>query len=64
VCNYLPVQKTQLDKVQFHVPIEFAPIVPASCDVHVAARLGLERVHESAAGPPLRLHLLHQILLI
>jgi hypothetical protein len=32
--------------------------------VHVAARLRLERIHETAAGPPLRLHLWHQILLI
>jgi hypothetical protein len=64
LCTYLPAQKTQLDTLQSHVPLDFAAIVQATCDAHVSALFHIERTHETAAGPPLRLHLYHQILLI
>jgi hypothetical protein len=64
LCNYLPVQKTQLDTVDLSVPLDYAIIAPATYEIQVAALLHMERVHETAAKPPMRLHLFHQILLI
>ncbi len=64
LCTYLSVPKTQLDRVELHVPMDFAAIVPATGEAHRAALHYPERTHESAAGPPMRLHLFHQILLI
>lgn len=64
LCTYLPPQQTQVDTLESHVPVDFAAIVPATCDAQVAAVFCTVRTHETAAEPPLRLHLLHQILLI
>ena len=64
VCNYLPVQKTQLDPVQLAAPLDFAVAVLHSSDAHFVAAHGFEHLYELDTGPPLRLHLLHQILLI
>lgn len=63
-CHYLSVQKTQVEVIAPHLPLDFAAVIPATCDVHVAALVHAERSYESVAEPPLRLHLLHQILLI
>jgi hypothetical protein len=63
-CHYLPVQKSQVDKITVHSLLDFAAIVPATCEVPFASQLRASRTHESAAEPPVRLHLLHQILLI
>ena len=64
VCTYLPVQKTQLDKSQLDVPMDFAAIVPATCDAQIAAEFCVAHSLDVPLEPPLRLHLLHQILLI
>jgi hypothetical protein len=64
LCSYLPVQKSQLDSDYHSVLLDFAAIAPALCDVQVSGLVCFERSHETAAGPPLRLHLYHQILLI
>lgn len=64
LCTYLPPQKTQIDRLQSHVPIDFAAIAPAMIDSQVAALRVMERTRELAPEPPLRLHLLNQILLI
>jgi hypothetical protein len=64
LCTYLPVQKTQLDHQQLHAALDFAIIAPATGDAQIAAGFCLARAHETAAQPPLRLHLFHQILLI
>ena len=63
-CHYLPVQKAQVDTLVLHTPLDFAAVVPATCDVHVVALLHADRTHESAAEPPVRLHLFQQLLLI
>jgi hypothetical protein len=64
VCIYLPVQKTQIDQVQFVAPLDFAAFNLPPGVVHVAAAHSLERLYELDTGPPLRLHLAYQILLI
>jgi len=65
VCTYLPVQKVQVDSPDLTAPAEFLAItpMPAGSDLSVASfwELGGGPV---PLGPPLRLHLLHQILLI
>ncbi len=63
-CHYLPVQKAQVDPLIPHTPLDFAAVVPATCDVHVVALLHADRTYESAAAPPVRLHLFQQLLLI
>lgn len=63
-CNYLAIQKSQLDQVQIVAPLELAAIALPSYDVHNVAIFGLDRLYELDTGPPLRLHLVHQILLI
>lgn len=64
ICTFLPVQKSQLSSLHLLAPIDFAAIGPAVCETQVGALNRIERVHDHAAKPPLRLHLLHQILLI
>jgi hypothetical protein len=65
VCTYLPTQKTQLD-----FPTVFASIdlvaTPAGNDDGELFALGVSGVvhHPRSFEPPLRLHLLHQQLLI
>jgi hypothetical protein len=63
-CNYLPVQKSQPDDLKVKLPLDFVAVLPAGCDVRVVALHHAEWLSESVAGPPVRLHLLHQILLI
>jgi hypothetical protein len=63
-CNYLAVQKSQLDQVQISLPLDFAaisapPSHAADCTAHNLAQL-----YELDTGPPQRLHLALQVLLI
>jgi len=64
VCTYLPIQKTQLDDLKLHLPLDFAIIAPVVCNAQVVAVYASAGDCESVAGPPMRLHLWHQILLI
>jgi hypothetical protein len=64
VCNYLPVQKSQLDQGQLNVLLDFVAVVLPATNVHVVAAHGIDRLYELDTGLPLRLHLVHQILLI
>jgi len=64
VCNYLPVQKSQLDDLKVELPLDFVAMLPAACEVRVVALHNGVCAVDSNAGPPVRLHLLHQILLI
>jgi hypothetical protein len=64
LCNYLPVQKPQLDQSSVQLLPDFAVIAPATSKLHVESLTSFARAWESASEPPLRLHLLHQILLI
>jgi len=64
LCTYLPVQKAQVDTQQLDLPMDFAAILPATCDAQLAGSSKFLLLREPAAEPPLRLHLLHQILLI
>lgn len=63
-CHYLPGQKTQLDQHSPLAGLELAAIIPATCDLEIAAVHNTEQLHEAPAQLPLRLHLFHQILLI
>lgn len=63
VCTYLPPQKTQLDCQPALLPFDLLALNPASTAGPSA--LPWEVLRGSLAlEPPLRLHLLHQILLI
>lgn len=64
-CHYLPVQKTQVDTQMAHSPFDFfTAVVHRVCDVQLVVQHHAECTHESAAGPPVRLHLFQQLLLI
>ena len=65
VCTYLPQQKTQFDRPQPAIQHDFAVVIPVLAGCKVVSESVSGRNH--AAGPlklPVRLHLLHQILLI
>jgi hypothetical protein len=65
ICIYVSSPETRIDTTQMTLPIDFAAIVPASVDCHVVSSLALDSLWRSAISePPLRLHLLHQIILI
>ena len=65
VCTYLPPQRTQVDTQHVLLPFDFAAIISALGDAQVAVALSWERAyHPIRFEPSLRLHLLHQILLI
>jgi hypothetical protein len=64
-CDYLPAQKVLLDAGQLQSPVD-AAVVPSVSIVHCLSLNPLFRksVGSQAESPPLRLHLMHQILLI
>ena len=65
VCTYLPTQKTQLEQPQSAALFDFAAIVPVLAGVGTPSEFTWQRTLDSAgADLPLRLHLMHQILLI
>jgi hypothetical protein len=63
-CHYLPVQKAQVDNQVAQSPLEFAASVPYVSNLQLVVQQHAESTHESAAGPPVRLHLFQQLLLI
>jgi hypothetical protein len=64
LCNYLPIQKSQVDDLKLQLPLDFAAILPATCDMQGVAVHHAVGCSKAACEPPVRLHLLHQILLI
>jgi hypothetical protein len=66
VCNYVPTEKTQIDASPADAAFDFAAAIPTLLGGHLAAAtLSWDRAHTlNDSPPPLRLHLLHQILLI
>ncbi len=64
VCTYLPVQKTHLDAPDMAAPFDFAAPVIAAVDSQRNDLLSWEQGRLVAAGPPVRLHLLHQLILV
>ncbi len=66
VCTYLPTEKTQIDVSPADTAFDLPAAIPALLDGHLAAaRLSRVLAHTlDESPPPLRLHLLHQILLI
>ena len=65
ICVYLPVQKTQLDTKPVLASFDFIATVPALGDSQIAAALSWEQICDPLRfEPPLRLHLVHQVLLI
>lgn len=65
VCTFLPVQKMRIESSQLVVPFDFASILPALASSQAASARWAKLVGDPAElEAPLRLHLLHQILLI
>ena len=65
VCAFLPSQKVQLDSPELIVPLDSVAVLPAFSDMQLLAASPWEVSRgPTAVSPPLRLHLLHQILLI
>jgi hypothetical protein len=62
-CNYLPVQKSQLGKIQILAPVDTVAVVPLTCQAQVVSYFAAEPTG-GRLEPPLRLHLLHQIILV
>jgi hypothetical protein len=63
-CNYLPAKNTQISKCLLSVPVDFAVGTSAeACSQVTNLRLAAS-TGELVLEPPLRLHLLNQILLI
>ena len=63
-CNYLPAKNPQLGKCQLSVPVDFAWGASAADSLQTTSLRFSELRNEFAPRPPLRLHLLNQILLI
>src|SRR6267142_2333810 len=64
-CNYLVPQKVQIDAPQTVALFDLIAAVPAVADVQAAlARFWALGCSPQESAPPLRLHLLHQLLLI
>jgi len=58
-------QETRLDTPQVALPFDIAPVVMAGADHQFLTAFAWERAcHFGVSEPPLRLHLLHQLLLI
>jgi hypothetical protein len=64
LCNYLPVQKTQIGKGLSLVPSDVVAVDPVARVSQRADHIFIARTCELAPEPPVRLHLFHQILLI
>jgi len=66
VCAYLPTQKTVIDDSSADIAVDFAAVAPSLLDGRLAAAtLPWDLAHTlNESPPPLRLHLLYQILLI
>jgi hypothetical protein len=66
VCIYLPTQKTHIDAPRIVIPFNHVAVIPALADTHhLSAPFRLDGTGGALESePPLRLHLLHQILLI
>jgi hypothetical protein len=63
-CDYLPAQKVLLDAGQLQSPLD-AAVTAASIDLCLSPSPHLrQNGGGQAESPPVRLHLLHQILLI
>lgn len=65
MCTYLPSEKTVLNSSELVVPADMVAVPAAFSDVQLtAASLSGVSRGPTSVRPPLRLHLLHQILLI
>jgi hypothetical protein len=64
LCNYLPAQKSQIDKIELDSSVDFALDVSAMGQSQFMARLVSRSANDLFYAPPLRLHLAYQILLI
>ena len=65
ICTYLPAPKSLIDMSQFLALSDFAAILSVASDLPLSAMPAVERfVDPRGFKPPLRLHLLHQHLLI
>lgn len=65
VCTFVPPEKTQIDAPQLVVGFDHLAVSPALTDSQAVSAFWTEVARgRSELEPPLRLHLLHQILLI
>lgn len=64
-CTYVAAQETRIDMSQATVSFNMAAIVLTELDRQLTSAIAWERAcHLAVSEPPLRLHLLHQLLLI
>jgi hypothetical protein len=65
ICTYVPSQETRIDTSQVVLPDSFMAVMSATLDAEIASSLLLDALwHSAISEPPIRLHLLHQIILI
>lgn len=65
ICTYVPSQETRIDTSQVVLPVAFMAVIPATADAETVSSLSLDSLwHSAISEPPVRLHLLHQIILI
>jgi hypothetical protein len=65
VCTYVPSHETRLDMAQLAVSFDIMPFALIVADHGILSGTTWERAsHFDFSEPPLRLHLLHQLLLI
>ena len=65
ICIYVPSQEMRIDTTQVALPVSFMAAMSATADAEIVASLSLDTLwHYAISEPPVRLHLLHQIILI
>jgi hypothetical protein len=64
MCNYLPAQKSQVQKAQLHLRFDLPYVVNGIERQRVATSSWTLAIGPCSPQPPVRLHLLHRILLI
>lgn len=65
LCTYVALHETRLDTAQLALSCDFAPIFLVGANHQLTLAVAWERAcHLVASEPPLRLHLLHQILVV
>ena len=65
VCTYVPTQEKQVDIAPKALPATFVSVESATTGADLGSSISLEALWRSAISePPVRLHLMHQIILI
>lgn len=64
-CIYLPTEKPQVDHPDFSLPLDFDAVTLAARELRTGCAICWGETEKAAESePPMRLHLLHQVMLI